>query len=318
LKKRKRTDSCLKWIPELLQRNQEDIRESTLFLIRQWSSGGTVDLDLALGKLGKLELSEFSQCPILNEIAKAIQRVSPMAFIPDFTQAVACLHEFSLNNKDQQQLRSFSALPEPTKRAAISSFCLEVAPIEIPHFRKDLYPLLEPSASRRDASLFNILFHFTTQLKSETKELHELILHYFLFSSNRSPLSVHYNTLASNRVQQKAQVGALCNQISECLIPRCPRCGSGFMGLDGCFSVKYRNCPCSFCGFCLADCGSDAHAHVLTHGRGYYGHFQDFQRGFGQRATEKIRNILGSVNPDLKELIDTEVPKILARNDFFV
>ena len=52
--------------------------------------------------------------------------------------------------------------------------------------------------------------------------------------------------------------------IEEILTLQCPRCGQAFLDFEGCFALKCSKCPCGFCGWCLADCGSDAHAHVRT------------------------------------------------------
>jgi hypothetical protein len=48
------------------------------------------------------------------------------------------------------------------------------------------------------------------------------------------------------------------------LTDRCPRCHKAFFDFDGCFAVKCANCPCGFCGWCLQDCGTDAHEHVAS------------------------------------------------------
>lgn len=52
--------------------------------------------------------------------------------------------------------------------------------------------------------------------------------------------------------------------VDEILTLRCPRCRAPFYDFnDGdCFALK---CPCrtQFCGYCLADCGADAHQHVI-------------------------------------------------------
>jgi hypothetical protein len=46
---------------------------------------------------------------------------------------------------------------------------------------------------------------------------------------------------------------------------RCPRCKSVFIDFDGCFALTCGNkhCDCHFCAWCLADCGTDAHPHVV-------------------------------------------------------
>jgi hypothetical protein len=46
---------------------------------------------------------------------------------------------------------------------------------------------------------------------------------------------------------------------------KCPRatCGRAFIDYAGCMAL-YCPCGCGFCAWCLADCGGDAHAHVLA------------------------------------------------------
>lgn len=43
----------------------------------------------------------------------------------------------------------------------------------------------------------------------------------------------------------------------------CPRCKKAFYEFDGCAAVTCSSCKAGFCGLCLADCGVDAHSHVL-------------------------------------------------------
>merc|ERR1712060_955533 len=52
-------------------------------------------------------------------------------------------------------------------------------------------------------------------------------------------------------------------QIAELLTLKCPRCHQAFFDFEGCFALKCASCGCGFCAWCLADCGHDAHAHVL-------------------------------------------------------
>lgn len=56
---------------------------------------------------------------------------------------------------------------------------------------------------------------------------------------------------------------ALRNRVvEEILTLHCPRCAQAFFDFEGCFALKCSKCPCNFCGWCLADCGTDSHAHV--------------------------------------------------------
>eukprot|EP00521_Asterionellopsis_glacialis_P008356 CAMPEP_0195289212 /NCGR_PEP_ID=MMETSP0707-20130614/5584_1 /TAXON_ID=33640 /ORGANISM="Asterionellopsis glacialis, Strain CCMP134" /LENGTH=872 /DNA_ID=CAMNT_0040349191 /DNA_START=201 /DNA_END=2819 /DNA_ORIENTATION=+ len=71
--------------------------------------------------------------------------------------------------------------------------------------------------------------------------------------------------------------------VDDILTLRCPRCRQAFLDFDGCFALRCNMCPCGFCGWCLQDCGSDAHSHVLdctTKPKGhrdYYGTLEQFE-----------------------------------------
>lgn len=42
----------------------------------------------------------------------------------------------------------------------------------------------------------------------------------------------------------------------------CPRCQQAFVDFNGCWALTCTRCSCGFCGWCLQDCGHDAHTHV--------------------------------------------------------
>jgi len=52
--------------------------------------------------------------------------------------------------------------------------------------------------------------------------------------------------------------------IEEHLTWKCPRpdCRQAFFDFQGCTALECSRCPCRFCGWCLADCGTDAQDHV--------------------------------------------------------
>jgi hypothetical protein len=53
-------------------------------------------------------------------------------------------------------------------------------------------------------------------------------------------------------------------KITEDLLTlKCPRCSQAFVDFDGCYALSCSKCKCSFCAYCLKDCGSDAHGHVV-------------------------------------------------------
>jgi hypothetical protein len=49
-------------------------------------------------------------------------------------------------------------------------------------------------------------------------------------------------------------------------LPQCPRCHVAVEHVEGCAAITCKNpdCGCRFCGYCLEDCGDNAHFHVKT------------------------------------------------------
>jgi hypothetical protein len=102
--------------------------------------------------------------------------------------------------------------------------------------------------------------------------------------------------------------------IDKILTLACPRCGVAFDVFDGCYSVKCGSCPCIFCGWCLADCGNDAHAHAAqcynkppganlfgTPGLNEQQHREEFEEAHRRRQKPLIRAYLNrEVEADLK------------------
>lgn len=52
--------------------------------------------------------------------------------------------------------------------------------------------------------------------------------------------------------------------IDEALTERCPRCACALRDFDGSFAMRCAECAAAVCGWCLAECADDAHAHVAS------------------------------------------------------
>merc|ERR1719217_444733 len=69
------------------------------------------------------------------------------------------------------------------------------------------------------------------------------------------------------RVEAEARLDVVAKErvrIAELLTLKCPRCGQAFHDFDKCFALvcPRPGCHAGFCGWCLTDCGVDAHRHV--------------------------------------------------------
>lgn len=64
--------------------------------------------------------------------------------------------------------------------------------------------------------------------------------------------------------EQERKLDEACKHIRENILTlKCPRCGQAFVDFEACFALRCK-CGAAFCGWCLKDCGNDAHAHVAT------------------------------------------------------
>ena len=80
---------------------------------------------------------------------------------------------------------------------------------------------------------------------------------------------------------------------------KCPRagCNQAIFDFEACIAITCSNCQCGFCGWCLADCGRDAHPHVkqcpsapARHRGGYHGTLAEFNAvHVEKRRTEVAR-----------------------------
>jgi hypothetical protein len=62
---------------------------------------------------------------------------------------------------------------------------------------------------------------------------------------------------------EKAAAKLKLRVIEEALTLKCPRCKAAFCNFSGCYALTCH-CGAGFCGWCLADCGTDAHEHVAS------------------------------------------------------
>ena len=70
--------------------------------------------------------------------------------------------------------------------------------------------------------------------------------------------------LAVLSAEERAFLAAKDHAENAILCLACPACGQVFEDFSGCAALSCSRAGCgrAFCGFCLADCGKDAHAHV--------------------------------------------------------
>mmetsp|Transcript_39773 Transcript_39773/g.78214 ORF Transcript_39773/g.78214 Transcript_39773/m.78214 type:complete len:314 (+) Transcript_39773:1-942(+) len=111
----------------------------------------------------------------------------------------------------------------------------------------------------------------------------------------------------------------ICEQI---LTNRCPRCHIAFHDIDDrhCFAMKCSNCPCNFCGWCLADCGTDAHSHVLRckfskEPGELFSTLAKFEAAHKERKTRLLLQYLAALPPEVKQDVIVRCHTVLLQHD---
>ncbi len=104
--------------------------------------------------------------------------------------------------------------------------------------------------------------------------------------------------------EEQRRVWQACRHIAdELLTAKCPRpqCKQAFIDFAGCFDLACSRCPCHFCGWCGADCGTDAHAHVrqCEHKLGadpYFAPFAEFEKAQRGIKSRKVKAFLATLD----------------------
>ncbi|KAL6048511.1 Ankyrin repeat and protein kinase domain-containing protein 1 [Balamuthia mandrillaris] len=98
--------------------------------------------------------------------------------------------------------------------------------------------------------------------------------------------------------------------IEHILTLQCPRCQQAFVDFDGCFALECNRCNAALCGWCLQDCGTDAHKHVracsfsfLEGVKGYFGTFEMFKEAQRRRQVRWLEEYVGRLPPAEQEQV---------------
>uniref|UniRef100_A0A0G4HPY8 non-specific serine/threonine protein kinase n=1 Tax=Chromera velia CCMP2878 TaxID=1169474 RepID=A0A0G4HPY8_9ALVE len=93
--------------------------------------------------------------------------------------------------------------------------------------------------------------------------------------------------------------------IDDVLTLKCPGCHQAFIDYDGCAALACSRCPCKFCGYCLRDCGNDAHPHVRhcpsdTSRSGLFPSRPNWERAQRERQRRTVQQIVNSLSREEK------------------
>lgn len=103
--------------------------------------------------------------------------------------------------------------------------------------------------------------------------------------------------------RRRGAVARHVNHITENILSlACPRCKQVFYDFNGCFALhcSRAECGCSFCGWCLKDCGTNAHDHVRQcefklSSMHFNGTKEEFERAHKMRKARLLREYIDSI-----------------------
>ena len=117
--------------------------------------------------------------------------------------------------------------------------------------------------------------------------------------------------LAADLVERQVNQAVLPIQNSF-LTLSCPRCDAAFLDYNGCAALTCGQCNAGFCAVCLADCGNDAHAHVLvcpdnpTNPRSYWVTQDQFNAVHREIRQRQVEAYLDTLDADVRARIVRE------------
>ena len=133
--------------------------------------------------------------------------------------------------------------------------------------------------------------------------------------------------------------------IDRILTPKCPRCARAFLGFNGCFALRCAPdddapeaavaaaaaaargggalrafCGAAFCGWCFADCGEDAHEHVLACpcnlvGEDYFGTTDLFEVSLRSAQAARLQTYMATLEAPLCAALRVAMRRDLADLD---
>jgi hypothetical protein len=124
----------------------------------------------------------------------------------------------------------------------------------------------------------------------------------------------HYKERLEAELKRLSAIGEEQRKVSqayhhiceECLTTKCPRpdCKQAFVDVrvGDCMALSCSRCPCKFCGWCGADCGTDAHPHVrlcdkMIGTNGLFASAGDYERAQQRMKKQKVENYLATLDP---------------------
>lgn len=180
-----------------------------------------------------------------------------LAEILNFARCPVCFEDCSL--KKMAHCTNFHSLckdcldeccRQPGPRRAVPLGMLRCPLSQGPGFGSSCFFTIDLLAA--SASFMAVQAH----LEAQTKVRERLAAHH---------AADHESRLACSRALDKEgrQLVVMAHIEDKVLPARCPQCGQHFDTYEACAALECYSCGCAFCAWCGANCGEDAHSHVL-------------------------------------------------------
>eukprot|EP00927_Polykrikos_kofoidii_P025754 TRINITY_DN23079_c0_g1_i1.p1 TRINITY_DN23079_c0_g1~~TRINITY_DN23079_c0_g1_i1.p1 ORF type:complete len:1105 (+),score=171.44 TRINITY_DN23079_c0_g1_i1:479-3316(+) len=133
----------------------------------------------------------------------------------------------------------------------------------------------------------------------------------------QTQLRAELQRLANLDELRRAVLLAVSHIQEEILTLKCPRCEQAFCDFDGCLALTCSRCSCRFCGWCLKDCGKDAHRHVRTcpEKRGkdpFFATMVEFKEAVKLRQRGLVTAFLATLRAEVRRKVEQDLHTELA------
>jgi len=125
----------------------------------------------------------------------------------------------------------------------------------------------------------------------------------------KQQLAAELDRMSALQEEQRKVLKARVHIEEQILTCKCPSCGQAFVDFDGCFALSCSRCRCSFCAWCGADGGRDAHPHVREcpekppGADPYFGTAEQFREAQARQRRRLLRAFLPTLDEATRQAV---------------
>lgn len=212
-------------------------RNGALFVVRQLSEGGVTNVEQAIQAVRGADFPrDISAHPVVDEMARAVQKVSPLAALPLFADTVIAmcnLAQVAAGQDSRDALAVLVRMPPETCLAALAAYLLNVPPTPLPDFDTFFARYKMDIVAQPMQALMGRFEAEAPALRALPEATRLLLIHLVVLSMQQERHVKFTMDFVLETRNNEAAVAAFRRQVEEILNPKCPRCQRVFVDWTG-------------------------------------------------------------------------------------